>query len=102
VERFFADGFHYVGGRLSPGTDQDWKLDFVPADLRRILRSYNTSEFGAENHLITFRKERLRRDPPAAFVAPDHPLFDLVLERVLEQGRPALARGTVFVNKETP
>lgn len=101
VERFFADGFRYMGGRLSPGPDQDWKLDSVPADLRRVLRSYNTGEFGADNRLITFRKERLRRDPPAEFVAPDHPLFDAVLERILEQGRPALARGTVFVDKET-
>jgi len=101
VERFFVDGFQYIGGRLSPGQDQDWKLDSVPADLRSVLRSYNTGEFGAENRLITFRKERLRRDPSPEFVAPDHPLFDAVLERILEQGRPTLAMGTVFVDKET-
>ena len=101
VERFFSDGFQYIGGRLTPEPDQDWKLDHVPADLRRVLRSYNTGEFGAENRLITFRKERLRRDPSAEFVAPDHPLFDAVLERILEYGRSALAKGTVFVDKET-
>ncbi len=51
---------------------------------------------------ITFHKERLRRDPPAEFVAPDHPLFDAVVERILQDGRPALGRGTVFVDRAAP
>ena len=101
VERFFADGFRYLSGRLTQEADSDWKLDFVPADIRREVRSHNSGEFGPENRLITFRKERLRRDPPAEFVAPDHPLFDAVLGRILEQGRPLLARGTVFIDRET-
>ena len=100
VEQFFVDAFKYCGGRLSPGADRDWGLDFVPADIRRVVRAYNTGEFGAQNRLITFRKERLKKDPPAEFVAPDHPLFDAVLERVLKEGRPALARGSAFIDKE--
>ncbi len=100
VERFFLDGFLYLGGRLTRDADSDWKLDFVPADIRREVRSYNSGEFGTENRLITFRKERVRRDPPAEFVAPDHPLFDVVLGRILEQGRPLLAKGSVFIDKE--
>ena len=100
VERFFADGFRYLNGRLTPGNDHDWKLEFVPAPIRREVRSRNVGEFGGENRLVTFRKERLRRDPPAEFVAPDHPLFDAVLGRILGQGRPLLARGTVFIDKE--
>ncbi|MGD0766041.1 MAG: helicase-related protein [Dehalococcoidia bacterium] len=100
VERFFLDGLTYLGGRLLPGSDRDWKLDHVPADLRKVIRSYNTGEFGAESRLITFRKERLRKDPPAEFVAPDHPLFDAVLHRILQEGRPALARGTAFLDKD--
>lgn len=98
VERFFTDGFKHVGGRLSPGQDLDWRLDFVPADLRKVMAAYNTGEFGAERRLITLRKERTRRDPPVEFVAPDHPLFDTVTLKVLEEGRPALARGSVFVD----
>ena len=101
VERFFMDGFRYLNGRITSGADSDWKLDFVPAEIRREVRSNNTGEFGSENRLITFRKGRLRRDPPAEFVAPDHPLFDTVLGRILEQGRPLLAKGSVFIDKET-
>ena len=100
VERFFVDSFRYLNGRLALGTDWDWKLDFVPAEIRRIVRSYNTGEFGSENRLITFHKDRLRRDPSAEFVAPDHPLFDTVLGRILEQGRPLLAKGSAFIDKE--
>ena len=101
VERFFVDGFRYLSGRLAPEADSDWKLDFVPAEIRREVRSHNSGEFGSDNRLITFRKERLRRDPPAEFVAPDHPLFDAVLGRILEQGRPLLAKGAVFIDRET-
>ncbi len=100
VERFFADAFRHLGGRLSRGGDHDWRLDFVPADIRRAVRASNTGEFGAESRLITFLKDRLRRDPPAEFVGPDHPLFDAVVDKVLEEARPALARGTVLMDKE--
>ena len=100
VECFFVDSLRYLGGRLTPGGDRDWRLDFIPAPIRQEARSHNTGEFGQENRLITFRKDRLRRDPPAEFVAPDHPLFDAVLRRILEQGRPSLSSGTVFIDKQ--
>ena len=100
VERFFADGLRYLDGRITTGTDDDWKLDFVPADLRRKAQALNVGEFGTGSRLITFSKERLRRDPPAEFVAPNHPLFDAVMDRLLELGRPQLGKGTVFVDKE--
>ncbi len=101
VERFFVDSLRYLGGRLTPGNDYDWRIDFVPAPIRHEVRSHNTIEFGQDNRFITFRKDRLRRDPPADFVAPDHPLFDSVLRRILEKGRPSLNRGTVFIDKTT-
>lgn len=100
VERFFVDALRYLGGRIVPGRDRDWRLDAVPADIRRLVRAANTGESGAENRLISFRKERLKVDQPVEFVAPDHPLFDAVLDRMLEQGLPALARGSVFVDKD--
>ena len=100
VERFFVDAFKYLSGRITQGSDHDWRLDFVPADIRNEVRSYNAGEFGTENRLVTFRKDRLRRDPPSEFVAPGHPMFDAVLSRVLEQGRPLLSRGSVFIDKE--
>ena len=101
VEAFFVQAFRHLGGRLSPGGDRVWKLDFVPAELRKVIRSYNTGELGSEARLLTFRKERLKKDPPAEFVAPDHPLFDAVVERILQEGRPVLARGTAFTDKVT-
>ena len=100
VERFFVDGFRYLNGRVTSGNDADWKLDFVPADIRHEVRASNTGEFGTENRLVTFRKDRLRREPPAEFMAPDHPLFDAVLDRILDQGRPVLATGSVFIDKD--
>ena len=100
VERFFADGLRYLGGRIASGADRDWRLDFVPAEVRRQAESRNAGEFGTGGRLITFNKERLRRDPPAEFVAPNHPLFDAIMDRLLEEGRPELTKGTVFVDKD--
>ena len=100
VERFFADGLRYLGGRIATGTDDDWRLDFVPTDLRKEAQARNAGEFGTSDRLITFSKERLRRDPPAEFVAPNHPLFDAVMGRLLDLGRAQLVRGAVFVDKE--
>ena len=100
VERFFADGLRYLGGRIVAGADADWRLDFVPADIRKEAQSHNAGEFGTGGRLVTFDKGRLRRDPPAEFVAPNHPLFDAVMGRLLDLGRSQLVRGTVFVDKE--
>ena len=100
VERFFADGLRYLDGRIAAVGDEDWRLDFVPADIRREAQARNAGEFGSGARLITFSKDRLRRDPPAEFVAPNHPLFDAVMGRLLDLGRPQLVRGTVFVDKE--
>jgi len=100
VERFFVDGLRYLDGRLDRGSDYDWKLDHVPVAIRREVQAANTGEFGEGGRIITFNKERLRRDPPAEFAAPGHPLFDAVLDRILERGRPLLAKGTVFIDRE--
>ena len=101
VERFFIDALRHLGGRVSASGDADWRLEFVPANIRREVRASNSEDFRNESQLLTFRKDRLRRDPPAEFLAPDHPLFDAVLNRILDQGRPVLAKGTAFIDKET-
>lgn len=98
VERFFVDALRYLGGRITPGKQRDWRLELVPAEIRALARSANRGEAGGEQRLITFYKDRARHDPPAEFVAPDHPLFDAVVERILSEGRPALAKGTVFID----
>ena len=98
VERFFVDALTYLTGRIAAGNDRDWRLEYIPAEIRKQARAANTGELGREQRIITFHKERLRDDPPAEFVAPDHPLFDAVVDKLLEPGRPALAQGTVFMD----
>ncbi|MCA9831547.1 MAG: DUF3883 domain-containing protein [Dehalococcoidia bacterium] len=100
VERFFVDGFEYLGGKLAKRRDQTYRLEKVPTDLRKLAQASNTGETGAENRPITFRKERASSitEQSAEFLAPDHPLFDAVTEKVLAAGRQALAQGTVFID----
>ena len=100
VERFFVDGLAFLGGRTTRNNDQTWTLDLVPAAVRHRVKAANVGEIGSDQRRVTFYKERARRDPPAEFVAPDHPLFDVVLDDVLEKGLPTLRTGTVFLDKE--
>lgn len=98
VEHFFVDAPREFGGRITPGGNRDWRLELVPAEIRRAVRAANIAELGLENRLVTSYKERLREDPPAELMAPGHPLFDVIVERVLAAGRPTLTRGTAFVD----
>ncbi len=97
VERFFVDALQHLGGKLAHQPDQTWRLDHVPVELRRLTAASNTGETGTENRLITFRKERLRQDPPAEFLAPDHPFFDAVEQKVL-RGCPHARSRYVFTD----
>ena len=102
VERFFVDAFQHLGGRLTKNRDRTYRLDAVPVDLRKLVLASNTGDQATDNRTVTFDKHRARIDPPAEFLAPDHPLFDAVTDRLLAQGRPALAQGTVFIDPATP
>ena len=96
VERFFVDALRHLGGRAHAASEATWRIEHVPLETRQRARAKHAGETGAENRLVTFRKERLRLDPPAEFLGPGHPLFDAVVEAILDDGRPALARGAVF------
>jgi hypothetical protein len=49
---------------------------------------------------VTFHKEYMRMDgkPPAALVAPGHPLLDSVVDLLLEQNRDLLRQGAMLVD----
>jgi hypothetical protein len=66
-------------------------VTFVDGQRAPVLKAYER---------VTFHKEHLRAEgkPPAALVAPGHPLLDSVVDLLLEQHRDLLRQGAVLVD----
>lgn len=58
-------------------------------------------KLGREYKEIVFDKELLSKNTTAEWVTPGHPLFESVLEHILEQSREHLERGAVFLDFNT-
>jgi len=98
---FFRSAFIKYGGRLSQKEANRYEIRNVPAEIRRrdrvigrgapVLKSYER---------VTFHKELIRVDekPPAALVAPGHPLLDSVIDLVLEGHRDLLRQGSILID----
>lgn len=97
VEHFFADALTFLGGRMHKYGDRSWRLDHVPAEIKRAAAARNVGEASTSGR-ITFLKERARTEPAAELLAPDHPLFDAVVDAVWERGKESLLAGTAFVD----
>ncbi len=101
VGGFFEAAFAKYGGRLQPRERNRFQIKNVPLEIRRrdrivgrgapVLKAYER---------ITFRKDQIRLDghPPAALIAPGHPLLDSLIDLVQETHRDLLRQGTVLVD----
>ncbi|MFF8957729.1 helicase-related protein [Streptomyces sp. NPDC014894] len=99
VQAFFRDAFARLGGRLRPREAGRFEITHVPAALRapgdlpeRLpQRAYERVCFDRDRLTVPGR-------PPAALVAPGHPLFDAVLDETVRLHGGALAEGAILVD----
>jgi len=101
VGSFFEAAFAKFGGELKPREAGRFEIRNVPAEIRRrdrfvgrgapVLKSYER---------VTFRKDRVQIDgkPPAALVAPGHPILESVISLTLEANRDLLRQGAVLID----
>jgi len=101
IGSFFLRAFEEFGGSVHRREPFRYEIRHVPAPIRHrdraigqrvpVLKAYER---------ITFHKEHLRVDnkPPAALVAPGHPLLDSVVDLLLEQHRDLLRQGAMLVD----
>ena len=86
TQRFFARAVEELGGKLEPRRDGTFTLT-LPYEL---VKERNLSRHWKR---VTF-------DPQAKFdaelLAPSHPVFDAVLEAIIEKARPELMKGATF------
>jgi len=101
IGSFFLRAFEEFGGSVHRREPFRYEIRHVPAPIRHrdrvvgqrapVLKAYER---------VTFHKEYMRMDgkPPAALVAPGHPLLDSVVDLLLEQHRDLLRQGAVLVD----
>lgn len=104
IERFFLEAYRSFGGTIAPVKDKKgcWSISRVPPDLRKLPdhleRKYG--KIGSMYAQITFDKEQVVGYTELEFVGPGHPLFEGVVERVLQDYGPSLRQGAVFFNAD--
>lgn len=101
VGSFFEAAFQKFGGRLIQKESNRYEIRNVPVEIRRrdrvigrgapVLKAYER---------VTFYKDLVHLDgkPPAAMIAPGHPLLDSLLDLVLESNRDLLRQGAIFID----
>ncbi len=101
IEAFFTEGFIRLGGAIRRREPRRYEITNVPSDLRRRDRTIGRgAALLVRYDRICFDKGDRHVDgkPPAAFVAPGHPLLDTVSDVLLERYRDLLRRGAVLID----
>lgn len=103
IGSFFAEAFSHLGGQLQKREPKRFEIRHVPAEIRNrdrvtglkapVLRSYERITFFNESDAL-----RVEGKPPAALVAPGHPLLDATVDLMLEKYRGLLRQGTILID----
>jgi superfamily II DNA or RNA helicase len=101
IGSFFDAAFEHCGGQLLKREPRRYEIRHVPSEIRLRDRTVGSrAPILKAYERITFHKETVRMDgkPPAALVAPGHPLLDATVDLILEKHRELLRQGTVLVD----
>jgi superfamily II DNA or RNA helicase len=102
IRLFFEQAFTQMGGRMIRREEGRFEITHVPAVVRdRDTRAGSGLAVLRKYERVTFERERitLQGRPPAALIAPGHPLFDNVLDLVLERDGQLLEQGAILVDE---
>ncbi|MFY1697915.1 helicase-related protein [Solwaraspora sp. WMMA2101] len=99
IEWAFRRAFGYLGGRLARRERGRYEISHVPPAVQAASRWGPVS---SRYERVTFALDLIDVDgrPRADLLAPRHPLHDAVADRVLQQLRGVLERGTVLVSPQ--
>jgi superfamily II DNA or RNA helicase len=105
IEKFFIEAYRSFGGTITPmkGQTHIWSINRVPPDLRKLPEALERKygKIGVTYPQVTFDKEQVGGYTDIEFIGPGHPLFEGVVERVLQAYGPSLRQGAVFYHAET-
>ena len=100
VQSFFIEAFQHLGGRLKRREEGRWEITHVPAVIRERDRQIGSgAAIQRRYERICFEKDRINRQPVAAFICPGHPLLGAVISIVRERYGSLMRQGAVFVDE---
>ncbi len=103
VQSFFIEAFQHLGGRLKRREEGRWEITHVPAVLRERDRQIGVgAAIQRRYERICFEKDRINRQPVAAFICPGHPLLEAVISIVRERYGSLMRQGAVLVDETDP
>lgn len=100
IEKFFVSGFQLLGGAIEKRQDGFWRIEWVPAEIRRAANEAQFGEPDQKYTKFTFYKEETDEYEEAEFVAPGHPLFEAVKLKVEQEFSTDLTQGSTFVDPD--
>jgi superfamily II DNA or RNA helicase len=102
IEGFFLKAFPKFGGVIERRPDGFYRIPKVPQELRRVSTKFKNMYGNVDRSYpkITFRKECLFKEEQVEFVAPGHPVLEIVVEKALENFGKSCNKGAVFLDPE--
>ncbi|SHE26184.1 helicase-related protein [Actinomyces glycerinitolerans] len=102
IAAFFIPAFRRLGGRMSRRESGRYEIGRVPPRLLGLARRANRLDpLPGAYERVTFELERMHPEglPPAALLAPGHPLLSAVIEATIADLGTCLRRGAVFIDR---
>ena len=100
VQSFFVEAFRRLGGRLKRREEGRFEITHVPAVVRERDRGTGAGPaIQGRYERICFEKDRIHRQPVAAFIHPGHPLLEAVIGIVRERYGHLMRQGAVLVDE---
>ena len=99
IEKFFLKASGKLGIKVEVRKDGFWRVTNVPYELRNLPFEFKIrfGEVFKEYEKFSFDKERAFKGQ-AEFVAPGHPLLEVIIEKIFEKYLKDVERGAVFLD----
>ena len=99
IQSFFVEAFQHLGGRIKRREEGRWEIAHVPVRIRERDRQIgNGAPLQTQYERICFEKDKINRQPVAAFVCPGHPLLEAVISLIREQYEQIMRQGAILVD----
>lgn len=100
VQKFFEGAFTKAGGKIKNIQNEFITIDFIPQEIRRIAEHPEfKNKYGVmmkKYPKATFDKDVAIKHPDYEFISFGHPLFESLLEWVIEKFETEARKGAVF------